>query len=445
MIFTNAYAGPITPVYHCQISISSAFHRSSNRYHRIGGCVRRSPSFTVICSTSDSNSGRGFGPQQRQEPASSPETPTPAVNKTSNERDGKDGGKSAASRRRKSVPQQPGSIPNEAPATSYGLEGTSKSFTSDLEFEERLQAVKRSALNQKKAEEKNMYGTIDYDAPVASEPNKIGLGTKVGVGVAVVVFGLVFALGDFIPSGSVNPNKDAIIEKNTLSPEEKETLQTRLQQYEATLSISPEDLVAREGVAVTLTELGEYARAASMLEDLAKRKPKDPEVSRLLGEVKFELKDYEGSAAAYRSSAKISTKMDFQVLRGLTNALLAAKKPDEAVQILLATRDSLDREKSNQENIGGDNNQIDSQSELDPIQVELLLGKAYSDWGHVSDAVSVYDQLISSHPNDFRGYLAKGIILKANGKTGDAERMFIQARFFAPEGAKAVVDRYSKQ
>ncbi|KAD6794760.1 hypothetical protein E3N88_05656 [Mikania micrantha] len=448
MIFTNAYAGPITPVYHCQISSSSASRRSSNRYHLIGGSVRRSPSFTVSCSTSDSNSGRGFGPQQRQEPASSPATPTPAVNKDFDSLKlvcilyGKQGLKCKG---RKSVPQQPGSIPNEAPATSYGMEGTSKSFTSDIEFEERLQAVKRSALNQKKAEEKNMYGTIDYDAPVASEPNKIGLGTKVGVGVAVVVFGLVFALGDFIPSGSVNPNKDAIIEKNTLSPEEKETLQTRLQQYEATLSISPEDLVAREGVAVTLTELGEYARAASMLEDLAKRKPKDPEVFRLLGEVKFELKDYEGSTAAYRSSAKISTKMDFQVLRGLTNALLAAKKPDEAVQILLATRDSLDREKSNQENIGGDNNQIDSQSELDPIQVELLLGKAYSDWGHVSDAVSVYDQLISSHPNDFRGYLAKGIILKANGKTGDAERMFIQARFFAPEGAKAVVDRYSKQ
>lgn len=41
------------------------------------------------------------------------------------------------------------------------------------------------------------------------------------------------------------------------------------------------------------------------------------------------------------------------------------------------------------------------------IQVDLLLGKAYSDWGHISDAVSVYDQLISGHPEDFRGYLAK--------------------------------------
>lgn len=37
----------------------------------------------------------------------------------------------------------------------------------------------------------------------------------------------------------------------------------------------------------------------------------------------------------------------------------------------------------------------------------MLLGKAYSDWGHVSDAVAVYDTLISRQQNDFRGYLAK--------------------------------------
>lgn len=41
------------------------------------------------------------------------------------------------------------------------------------------------------------------------------------------------------------------------------------------------------------------------------------------------------------------------------------------------------------------------------FQVDLLLGKAYSEWGHVSDAVSVYNQLISTYPDDFRGYLAK--------------------------------------
>lgn len=43
------------------------------------------------------------------------------------------------------------------------------------------------------------------------------------------------------------------------------------------------------------------------------------------------------------------------------------------------------------------------------VQVELLLGKAYSDWGHISDAIAVYDRLITDHPEDFRGYLAKVI------------------------------------
>ena len=38
---------------------------------------------------------------------------------------------------------------------------------------------------------------------------------------------------------------------------------------------------------------------------MLQEKPNDPEAFRLLGEVKFALKDYEGSAAAYRSSAKV--------------------------------------------------------------------------------------------------------------------------------------------
>jgi hypothetical protein len=41
-------------------------------------------------------------------------------------------------------------------------------------------------------------------------------------------------------------------------------------------------------------------------------------------------------------------------------------------------------------------------------QVEMLLGKAYSSWqGHSGDAIAVYDNLIATHPDDFRGFLAK--------------------------------------
>ncbi|XP_022721359.1 uncharacterized protein LOC111278887 isoform X6 [Durio zibethinus] len=349
------------------------------------------------------------------------------------------------SQQRKSTSKQYGPSPARAPGLSVQFDGKSNSSSLDIGFEERLEAIRRAALEQKKAEEQKEFGAIDYDAPVESENKTIGLGARIGVGVAVVVFGLVFALGDFLPSRSVNPPEEAAVIDKKLSQEQEATLQARLKQFEATLSTSPKDPIALEGAAVTLTELGDYARAASLLQDLAKEKPGDPDVFRLLGEVKYELKDYDGSAAAYKLSTAVSKDVDFEVLRGLTNALLAAKRPDEAVQFLLSSREHLNMERSTRPNLKADSNKMETESQkVDPIQVDLLLGKAYSDWGHVRDAVAVYDQLISSHPNDFRGYLAKGILLKENGNVGDAERMFIQARFFAPEKAKALVDRYSR-
>ncbi|XP_060969310.1 uncharacterized protein LOC115713390 [Cannabis sativa] len=383
--------------------------------------------FPIRCSA-DSNPRRGFG-------TNSNDSPNKGKKVTK---------KGMVLQQRKSTTKPSDAVPTEAPGVSSRFGGKSNNNTTlkDLDFEEKLKAVKRAALEQKKADGEKEFGPIDYDAPVESEKKTIGLGTKIGVGVAVVVFGLVFALGDFLPTGSVGP-EDAAVVGNQLSEEEKTTLQTQLREFEATLSNSPKDPIALEGAAVTLAELGEYTRAASLLENLTKEKPNDPDVLRLLGEVKYKLKDYDGSANAYESSAKVSKYLSFEVLRGRVNALLAAQKPYEAVRFLVATREDLTKENSNAK---ADRSTEDSEiQKLDPIQVDLLLGKAYSDWGHISDAVSVYDRIISSHPEDFRGYLAKGIILKENGNNGDAERMFIQARFFAPENAKVLVDRYSRR
>ncbi|RDX93399.1 hypothetical protein CR513_24350, partial [Mucuna pruriens] len=375
--------------------------------------IRSSGLFWFQINCSDSKQGRGFGENRIK------------TNKSDSKR---------------STTKQSGPLSSQAPRLSSQVDGKSKNDSLDVNFEERLKTVRRSALEQKKADQEKQFGAIDYDAPISSDNKTIGFGTKIGVGVAVVVFGLVFALGDFLPSGSVSPTDDSAVVSSKLSEEEKATLQSRLKEFEATLSNSPRDPTALEGAAVTLAELGEYTRAASLLGDLTKEKPNDADVFRLLGEVKYELKDYEGSVAAYRSSARVSKDIQFEVLRGLSNSLLAAKKPEEAVQLLLAFREQLSSENLSKKS---DSNPTDSQK-LDPVQVELLLGKAYSDWGHVSDAVAVYDQLISTHPNDFRGYLAKGIILKENKNIGDAERMFIQAKFFAPDKAKALVDRYSR-
>lgn len=39
----------------------------------------------------------------------------------------------------------------------------------------------RSAVEQKKAQEENEFGAIDYDAPIESDKKTIGLGTKVNM------------------------------------------------------------------------------------------------------------------------------------------------------------------------------------------------------------------------------------------------------------------------
>ena len=40
-----------------------------------------------------------------------------------------------------------------------------------------------------------------------------------------------------------------------------------------------------------------------------------------------------------------------------------------------------------------------------------------------------------------RGYLAKGVLLRSEGRRGDADRAFLQARFLAPKELRNVVDR----
>ncbi|XP_015694815.1 uncharacterized protein LOC102708261 isoform X1 [Oryza brachyantha] len=358
-------------------------------------------------------------------------------------------------KRRKDVAQEPskvisGGSKNKdqwAPELGVGRESKAAKTAMDKQFLEKVEAVRRSALEKKQADENKNYQAIDYDAPIESDKSTIGFGTRVGIGIAVVVFGLVFAFGDFLPYGSVSPSKQSTVVNKKLSEEEKQTFKTELEGFEATLRTAPNDPTALEGAAVSLVELGEYQKASDFLEKLVKVIPDKAEAYRLLGEVKFELEDYDGSSSSYRKSLFASENIDFEVLRGLTNALLAAKKPDQAVDVILSCRQKLNEKSQTKiaNLVAANADGAPKSQDIDPIQVDLLLGKAYSDWGHISDAVSVYENLITEHPEDFRGYLAKGIILKENGKSGEAERMFIQAKFFAPEAAKALVDRYAQR
>ncbi|KAG7026193.1 hypothetical protein SDJN02_12692 [Cucurbita argyrosperma subsp. argyrosperma] len=326
--------------------------------------ISLAPQFPILVMqqtrSSDSNPRRGFGNKEDNK-----------ANKAGNSSNRK----GRVSQPRKPIPKQSSTVPTQAPAVTSRYDENSYNTSLDPSFEKRLEAVKRSALEKKKADNKKEFGAIDYDAPVEPEEKTIGLGTKIGIGVAVLVFGLVFALGDFLPSGSISPVEDSVVVDNKLSKEEESNLQNMLKEYEVTLRSNPKDPTAMEGAAVTSAELGKYAEAASLLEDLMKVKSDDSDIFRLLGEVKYKLKHYDGSIAAYKSATRISEDVNFEVLRGLTNALLAAGKPDEAVQFLL---DSRERLKSVPLGSMAESEEMKTKLPIDPVQVLLnAMGKIY--------------------------------------------------------------------
>ena len=81
----------------------------------------------------------------------------------------------------------------------------------------------------------------------------------------------------------------------------------------------------------------------------------------------------------------------------------------------------------------------------DLTQLDLLLGKAYAAWNKPGDALVLFEGLIKERPKDWRGYLAKGGLLRDLGKSSDAEKAFFLAKAAARASgdstAEAVVDR----
>ncbi|CAI7858216.1 unnamed protein product, partial [Closterium sp. NIES-53] len=332
-------------------------------------------------------------------------------------------------------PKQDAAIPgvneNEwAPDVSAAQEASQRpsraASDDDRLFEERLREVRRQAEEKKRAKVVQSTAAIDYDNPqteplVDTAALTKDLPTKIGIGIAATVFAAIFAFGDILPAPSSSPQQQMVdasgIAVGKMSDAQRKQREDQLKEFEGRLAATPDNREALEGAAVLYAELGQYGQAAQRLEQLSKIAPEDPEVQRLLGEVRFELSEYGASAAAYRRAVKVSPVESLEVLQGLTGALLADNKPQQAVDELLAARQRVE---------AAAGKEAEEEGVADEVQVALLLGKAYAAWGRPGDAAAVYDGLIASRPDDFRGYLAKGLFLKDNGNQAEADRMFLQ-------------------
>jgi hypothetical protein len=71
---------------------------------------------------------------------------------------------------------------------------------------------------------------------------------QIGIGVAILVFGAIFAFGDFLPSGSPGQDSSKTLEQKKLPPEEAAKLKVQAQGFEDTLKSTPEDQASLEVV-----------------------------------------------------------------------------------------------------------------------------------------------------------------------------------------------------
>ncbi|KAF5829078.1 hypothetical protein DUNSADRAFT_16611 [Dunaliella salina] len=307
---------------------------------------------------------------------------------------------------------------------------------------------------------------------------------QIAVAGGAIIFGLVFVLvsgGDFAPSNRFQGVRPA---QEVPDSVEQGLLKGAITQLEQDLAEDPNDIGATEQMALAYARLQQFDKASQILEKLVARVPNDADAWRLLGETNLLSERSQPAVAAYKRAVQLRDN-DMQIATGLVDAFIANGQQANAVEYLLKLRarappvsawgvratDAPDPSNSNSSSEGSvgqsksdaDSNSLSSETAastsdaatsssssssssrrpirpLEPVSVELLLAKTYSAWrGHDTDALATYDDLIKRFPEDFRGYLAKGVFLRDKGRRADAERMFLQARFYAPENRQMFV------
>lgn len=327
-----------------------------------------------------------------------------------------------------------------------------------LAFEKRLadlgrqSEAQKSALQAEVAKQSDLLVTYNYENPPPLSQTIQNAGKAAGlapttstaeegsVGPSQVVLGALSLLlvGIFIVANGgseLGYSAPRTGSQTQLAPEQRNDLKGELDKMEARMAESPGDLEALESAAVLETQLGEYKKAGELLEKLVAAKPADQEALRLLGEVQFQQGDAKKASETFKSAFAASGSKSLEVLTLLTDSLMASGKQSDAIGEVKALRASG----------GGSSGSSGSIGSLGDVELGMLQAKLLAQWrGHSPEAIQLYEELCEANPDDFRPFLGRGLLLKAEGRMADAQRMFVQARFLAPPTSKATVEALIK-
>ncbi|MEM6449180.1 MAG: tetratricopeptide repeat protein [Cyanobacteria bacterium P01_D01_bin.105] len=215
-------------------------------------------------------------------------------------------------------------------------------------------------------------------------------------------------------------------------------LQGQIEGYKLVLEREPNNPAALAGIIDAQIQLGDLEGAVEPLERLAELNPETLEYSILLAQTKQQLGELEGAAQIYR---RVLTQNPGSVpaLEGLVALLISQERTEAAVGLL---RDTL--------NTADQTNEL-APGSVDKLSVKLLLGQVFVEQTKYDEALTIYDEAIadaaaaSPTQPDFRPTLAKGLVLKEQGKDEDAQVLFDQALGMAPTQYKDGVQQLINQ
>jgi tetratricopeptide (TPR) repeat protein len=271
------------------------------------------------------------------------------------------------------------------------------------------------------------------DAPAGISFSQVGAKTdedeglqtliRVGSGILAVGLLLVFLPSDLTASSPVQaPQKE-------LTAEVLQQVKDRAAEYEKQLASENQGDVLKglKGAAESYVVLEDYLSAAPLLQRLYELEPSIENTGNL-ADVWSAAGKPAKAAEAYRVAVNAEwsgVKPNPTLLKGLVDALSKDGRHGLALSYV---------------------NDWRTKGTTDDIDASLLEARVYSGWkGHGKDAEESYTRVIAEHPDDFRGYLAKGVFFREIGKPSEADNLFRQAKALVPKDLADVVNVVVKQ
>ncbi len=159
------------------------------------------------------------------------------------------------------------------------------------------------------------------------------------------------------------------------------------------------------------------------LEKLVKLNPGQPLYPILLGQAQEKSGNSTAAAGTYRTVLD-QQPTNTEALQRYVTLLLQQNQAAAAFDVL--QKASAAAKQTNQQ----------QPNSADLPAIELLMGDVYLAQQKTGEAIALYDRLQKASPNDFRPVVAKGIVLKNQGKNTEALTLFKSAQALAPAQVK---------